>query len=91
MPFGQPPQCLFFDATRCRAEAQRLNALCGINGNEVLPPRGGQRFCLVRNGPNLDCSYTDRRSCDFAATPTQGFCIDAGDANARPDPDLIPR
>ena len=88
---GVPPQCLFYDVAACRKQAQRMNAVCGLNPKEMIPPPAGQRFCQVDNGPVIQCMFVDRRSCDASSARTGGICIDAGDASSRPDPDLIPR
>ncbi|WP_119422671.1 hypothetical protein [Desertibaculum subflavum] len=88
---GVPPQCLFYDVAACRRQALRMNAVCGLNPKELMPPATGQRFCQVENGPVIQCLYPDRRSCDAATARRGGICIDAGDAASRPDPDLIPR
>jgi hypothetical protein len=88
---GVPPQCLFFDVAACRKQAQRMNAVCGLNPKELMPTTVGQRFCQVNNGPVIQCMFADRRACDAATARTGGICIDAGDASSRPDPDLIPR
>jgi hypothetical protein len=88
---GMPPQCLFHDVAECRRQAARVNAVCGLNPKELLPPTTGQRFCQVSNGPVIQCMYADRRSCDASAARNNSICIDGGDASSRPDPDLIPR
>ena len=88
---GVPAQCLFHDVAACRKQAQRMNAVCGLNPKELMPPKAGQRFCQVDNGPLIQCMFADRRSCDAATARSGGICIDGGDASSRPDPDLIPR
>lgn len=88
---GVPPQCMFYDVAACRRQAERMNAVCALNPDELMPPPGGQRFCQVSNGPVIQCLFPDRRSCDAATARSGGICIDGGDATARPDPDLIPR
>jgi hypothetical protein len=87
---GAPPQCLYQDVAACRNDARRQNAVCGVNPREIAPPPGG-RFCSVSNGPVVQCLFPDRRSCDVAAARGGAICIDAGEDNARPDPDRIPR
>jgi hypothetical protein len=82
--------CLYADVAQCRAEARHLNGTCALNLAEVTPP-AGERFCLVRNGPVIECLYPDRRSCETAATANRAICVDANPGGRRPDPDLIPR
>lgn len=87
---GVPPQCLYTDAHDCFRQATRQHANCSVNPAEIRLPAGAtDRFCLVQNGPIVDCSYVDRRSCDARAPALGGICVDR--TPTQPDVDLFSR
>jgi len=87
---GVPPQCLYTDARDCFRQAARQHANCSVNAAEIRLPAGAtDRFCLVQNGPVVDCSYADRRSCDARAPALGGICVDR--TPSQPDVDLFAR
>jgi hypothetical protein len=87
---GVPPQCIYFDTHDCFREAGKQRGNCSLNAAEVtLPAYGSGRFCMVLNGPVIDCSYVDRRSCDDQAIGRSGICIDR--TPSQPDVDLFRR
>ena len=86
---GLPAQCMFGDVSQCRAEALRVNGVCGVNAREVtLPKRPAGRFCLVQNGPIIYCAYVDRRTCDTESARRSAICVDSA-APGTPDVDIF--
>jgi hypothetical protein len=87
--FGLPLQCIYADVAVCRRDALRTtNSLCTVNTNEIrLPATPAGRFCLVLNGPVIQCMYPDRRTCDAEATLRSGICSDT--QVGRPDVDIF--
>jgi hypothetical protein len=86
---GLPPQCLFGDVSQCRREALRVNGVCGLNPKEVLLPKTpAGRFCLVHNGPIVECIYVDRRTCDTESARRSAICVDSARPGT-PDVDIF--
>jgi len=87
---GIPAQCLYADVANCLRDAARQGGTCQVNAAEIKLPRFSTlRFCLVTNGPVIDCSYVDRRSCDLQATRRAAICADR--APGQPDIDIFNR
>jgi len=87
---GVPPQCMFGDVVQCHRESLRANGRCTVNPREVqLPKAPVGRFCLVQNGPIVECGYADRRTCDEEADRRLAICADT--APGTPDVDVFRR
>jgi len=86
---GIPPQCMFGDVGQCRKEALRVNGVCNVNPREVeFPKTPAGRFCLVQNGPILECRYVDRRTCDVESARRSAICVDSARPGT-PDVDIF--
>ena len=44
---GLPNQCIYDDASSCRARAAQLRGICTINTAEITAGYGHEKFCIV--------------------------------------------
>jgi hypothetical protein len=83
-----PPQCIYFDANTCRAEANHQHGACVVNPQEVgLVPSVGA-YCIVTSGGASSCTFQDATSCSREAVHQGGVCVAApvAAAGAAPNP-----
>ncbi|MDR3538703.1 MAG: hypothetical protein P4L71_19565 [Acetobacteraceae bacterium] len=88
---GMTPQCIYYDAASCQHEAQRQNADCGINRNEVTIRGGTGQYCMVTSSLVTTCHYQDRDSCLADARRQNGACTDAPAVSPSRAPDPYSR
>jgi hypothetical protein len=83
-----PPQCIYYDAAECQRDAQRQNAVCSVNPDEIRLSAGPGQYCVVTAGGVAQCIYTDRDSCTAEASRQHGTCAEAPQTapSRAPDP-----
>jgi hypothetical protein len=74
---GITPECMYVDATECRARAAQLKGRCVVNPADYHIVTGNARYCLVTSDRVSLCTYEDYQSCDHDAGQTgQAACLD---------------
>lgn len=71
------PQCIYYDASECRQDAQRQGATCSANPQEVRLTPGVGQYCMVTSGLVSLCVYADREPCEADAVRQNGTCTNA--------------
>jgi hypothetical protein len=72
---GMPPQCYYYDASQCRADASKMGGACRVNVETVSLPEGYGNFCLVYSATVSECLYLDFASCETEARQKEGICV----------------
>ncbi len=87
-----PPQCLYFDPSQCRMEAQHLKGWCVRNPEGSSPINAGTgAYCLLTTGGLVSvCEYQTEGDCMREAIHQGGVCTLAPtrtpEGNPPPDP-----
>lgn len=72
-----PPQCIYFDASNCRRDAQRQQGFCVVNPQEVTLAPGTGAYCLIGSGGAASCDFQDIRDCSREAAHQNAVCVQA--------------
>ena len=86
---GIAPQCLYYDASQCRADSVKQGGSCIPNPSEprTRSVAGSGKYCLVTSAGATSCAYLDIDSCDAVAVRQHGACyFDALGASGAPNP-----
>jgi hypothetical protein len=83
-----PPQCNYYDAAECQADAARQGGVCSANPQQLTLQSGIGQYCLATSYGASLCIYPDRGSCMADAVRQHGACTAAPNVapGKAPDP-----
>jgi len=72
-----PPQCIYYDASQCQADAARQGGVCSANAAQLTLQPGIGQYCVVSSDGASACIYPDRQTCMTEAVREHGACAEA--------------
>ena len=70
------PQCHYYDATQCKADANRIGGVCLVNKRAgVQSGSGNGLYCKVQSDGASECIFEDFNSCNDKALKDKSVCV----------------
>ena len=72
---GLPAECWYYDITSCKSEAQRRQAFCTANPEEMRTTASDGPICLVDSSMVPLCMFQTSQACNQEAQMRNGVCF----------------
>lgn len=70
------PQCYYYDAMQCKAEAERVGGVCLSHVTAANRSGSGNgTYCKVHSDGSSECIFEDFKSCNAMSSNDKSVCV----------------